>query len=71
LVDDSVAEATRVAGFKRRTLIVACDTQALAAELSAFRKAELLGVLDRGLGEGVVEDIRFVVEGDVGKGKGR
>jgi len=70
-VDDAVAEATRVAGFKRRTLIVACRTQALAAELSAFRKAELLGVLRDALGDGVVEDIRFVVEGDVGKGKKR
>jgi predicted nucleic acid-binding Zn ribbon protein len=67
LVDENVAASTRVAGLKRHTLIVACRTQALAAELSAFRKAELLKVLEQGLGEGMIEDIRFVVEGDVGE----
>jgi predicted nucleic acid-binding Zn ribbon protein len=67
LVDSSVAEKTRAIGFKRGTLVVACRTQALASELAAFRKGEFLDIMKTGLGEGVVEDIKFVVEGNGGE----
>ena len=65
LVDDSIAESTRVMGLKRGRLTVACRSQSLAAELAAFRKVELLQVLREGLGLDLIEDIRFVVEDDV------
>ena len=71
LVDNTAAGRTRVIGFKRKTLIVACHTHALAAELSSFQKQGLVDMLGQSLGEGVVEDIRFVVEEDVGNGKAR
>ena len=58
------AEMTRVIGIQRGKLVVACQSQALAAELSAFRKCELLTALNEKLGGDGIEDIRFVVEGE-------
>ena len=59
-----VAEQTRVVGLQRGRLVVACQSQALASELSAFRKRELLEALKEVMGGNAVEDIRFVVEGE-------
>lgn len=66
-----VADRTRVAGLKRGKLLVECESQTLAAELAAFRKEELLALMREELGDGVVEDIRFVVGSDIGERKGR
>ncbi len=65
-VDGDVADGTKVVGLRRGRLIVECKSQSLAAELSAFRKGELLEVMKKRLGRGVVEDIRFIVEEEVG-----
>ncbi len=65
-VDGDVAEGTRVIGLKRGRLIVECKSQSLVAELSAFRKNELLETMKARLGRGVVEDIRFIVGEEVG-----
>ena len=62
-----VAEKTRVVGLKRGRLVVECDSQALASELAAFRKNELLSLMKEELGDGVVDDIRFVVGDSVGE----
>ena len=58
------AEQTRVIGLQRGRLVVACQSQALSAELSAFRKKELLAAINEKLGGDGIEDIRFVVEGE-------
>ncbi len=58
------AEQTRVIGLQRGKLVVACHSQALAAELSAFRKVELLAAINEKSGGSGIEDIRFVVEGE-------
>ncbi len=59
-----VAGQTRVVGLQRGRLVVACQSQALAAELSAFRKHELLESLREMVGDDAGEDIRFVGEGE-------
>lgn len=59
-----VAGQTRVVGLRKGKLVVACQSQALAAELSAFRKRELLETLREMVGDDAIEDIRFVVEGE-------
>jgi predicted nucleic acid-binding Zn ribbon protein len=61
---DDFADQTRVVGLQRGKLVVACQSQALASELSAFRKGELLAALNEKMGGGGIEDIRFVVEGE-------
>ena len=58
------AEQTRVSGLQRGKLVVACHSQALASELSAFRKVELMTALNEKMGGDGIEDIRFVVEGE-------
>jgi predicted nucleic acid-binding Zn ribbon protein len=59
-----LAEQTRVIGIQRGKIVVSCQSQALAAELSAFRKGELLAALNEKIGGDEIEDIRFVVEGE-------
>ena len=59
-----VAGQTRVVGLQRGRLVVACQSQSLAAELSAFRKRELLEALKETVGDNTIEDIRFIVEGE-------
>ncbi len=63
-VAGDVAGQTRVVGIQRGKLVVACQSQALAAELSAFRKREFLEALEGAAGDNTIEDIRFVVEGE-------
>ncbi len=58
------AAQTRVIGLQRGRLVVACQSQALAAELAAFRKGELLAAVNEKIGGDGIEDIRFVVEGE-------
>jgi predicted nucleic acid-binding Zn ribbon protein len=63
---EELAKQTRVAGLQRGRLTVECSSQVLAAELSAFRKAELIARLKELLGNATIEDIRFIVGGDIG-----
>ncbi len=63
-VAGDVAGQTRVVGIQRGRLVVACQSQALAAELSAFRKRGLLDALREEMGDDAIEDIRFIVEGE-------
>ena len=63
-VAGDVAGQTRVVGIQRGRLVVACQSQSLAAELSAFRKRELLDGLREEMSDDVIEDIRFIVEGE-------
>lgn len=58
------ADQTRIIGLKRGRLVVACQSQALASELAAFRKGELLAALNEKIGGDKIADIRFVVEGE-------
>lgn len=59
-----IAGQTRVVGLQRGRLTVACRSQSLAAELSAFRRHDLLEAMREKMGGNAVEDIRFVVEGE-------
>lgn len=63
-VAGDLAGQTRVIGLQRGKLVVACQSQALTAELSAFRKGELLAALNEKMGGDGIADIRFVVEGE-------
>ena len=63
-VAGDIAGQTRVVGLQRGRLVVACQSQSLAAELSAFRKRALLEALKEAMGDNTIEDIRFVVEGE-------
>jgi predicted nucleic acid-binding Zn ribbon protein len=66
-VDPAVGEHTRVMGFRGGVLTVACDSHALASELSAFKKTELLELMENAVGRGKIRLIKFVVEDDIGQ----
>ncbi len=70
-VGEDIAERTRIAGLKRGRLIVECASQTLAAELAAFRKGELLALMREELGDGIVDDIRFIVGSGIGEREDR
>ncbi len=66
---EEIAGRTRVAGLKQGRLMVQCDSQALAAELSGFCKRELLARINA-LSKGrALDDIRFEVGNDFGEEK--
>ena len=64
-MSEDIAKRTRIAGLKRGKLIVECESQTLAAELAAFRKDELMALMREELGDGIVDDIRFVVGSNI------
>lgn len=64
-----IAGRTRVVGLKQGRLVVQCDSQALAAELSGFCRKDLLARINA-LSDGrALDDIRFEVGSDFGKEK--
>jgi len=60
-VGEPAASHSRAASFAGKTLVVEADDPGWAQELS-LRKADLLARLARVVGEGMVEDLRFILK---------
>jgi hypothetical protein len=63
---ETVADATRVVGFRREELLVEVSSAPLRAELEGFRKPELVEKLRELYGRKYVSGIRFLVPGSFG-----